>query len=233
MRTLQLLIKFVFFALLVAAGVLVIMYPTAELWKTYTETVSDPNPLVRQIVAGVFAAMAVISYLPLWPGGRSSRNKRVSFQGTHGEVDIELEPAEATLERIIARLPEVKNVSISLKPLDSPGSVRVLAAAVLMKDADTDARIVTARVNSFIQNHTRKILGLQDVTVKINVRRWVMNMKSVKPEPLLLEGPTSPNVQPSSPGPANQSATVMTPNSPAPSTPGPDDTSAKPEEARA
>ena len=74
-------------------------------------------------------------------------------------------------------------------PTDSPGRACVIANVELLKNADDDARLVTARVQHYIQLHTKKILGLNDVDVRLNVKRFKMIMKTLKLEPLLLEGP--------------------------------------------
>ena len=85
------------------------------------------------------------------------------------------------------KLPEVKNISIALSPTKDDGGILVEAVAILEKSADDDARMITARIHNFLQIHTRKIVGLQDVEAKLTIKRWLMKMKTVKIEPLLLE----------------------------------------------
>ena len=120
---------------------------------------------------------------------RGKKERAISFTGMHGPVTIELEHVESTLERVATKLPEVRRATIKLEPTDSPGRACVVANVELLKNAEDDARMVTARVQHYIQVHTKRILGLNDVDVRLNVKRFVMNMKTVKPEPLLLEGP--------------------------------------------
>lgn len=143
---------------------------------------------VRPAVAGVMVAFGL--FMVIWSLFRPKKERSISFQGMHGEVTIELKDIESTLEHVLMKLPEVKRASIRLEPADSPGRVIAWADAILFKDADDDARMVTARVQAFLLQHTRKILGLQDVEVHLNVSRFLMNMKTVKPEILLLEAPS-------------------------------------------
>lgn len=197
MRLAHGLFKLIVLAGAVAAGVLVYLYPISQLWETAIAYLPD-NDLYRQIVGVAIGVVALLAMVPRLPKRRKDRE--ISFEGSHGEVTIELEPVESTLERVVGKLAEVKSISIRLKPLDGPGRVRVLANAVLLKDAEGDARLITARVNNYIQVHTRKILGLQDVDVKLKVRKFVVNMKTVKTEPLLLEAP-QPEIAPAMPQP--------------------------------
>lgn len=189
MRALHWLIKLVFSAAIIAGGVLVYMYPVSELWGEFTSRAAEPNELLRQIGGGIIAGVALIAFLPLWP--KRKRGKEITFEGTHGEVTVQLEPVEKVMVNVVEKLPEVKQVDITIKPTDEPGQVVVEAVGVLYKDGNGDARQITARVNSFIQGHTRKILGLQDIKVKFRVTRWLMRMKTIKPGPLLLEAPES------------------------------------------
>ncbi|MEK7793482.1 MAG: hypothetical protein AAB353_03085, partial [Candidatus Hydrogenedentota bacterium] len=155
------------------------------------------DDLVREIGAGVIIGLAAFALLPSFPEWK--RRRDITFSGSHGEVTIDLDPVQATLDKVIGKLPEVKSIRIELDPKDPKtglGGVRVNARAVLYKEGDGDARVVTARVNSFILAHTRKILGTQEVDVRLRVMRWVMKMRTVKAEPLLLEAPEAP-LQPS------------------------------------
>ena len=173
---------------MLAAGVLLFLYPIGELYEEFARVVSGITypEWARPAVGSAIGALALLALLPLYP--RRRKRKSISFEGTHGEVTIELHPVESTLERVASRLKEVKSIRIRLKPLENQ-AVRVMATAILLKDGDGDARQVTARVNSYIQAHTRKILGLPDVEVKLKVDRFIINMKTLDPSLLLLEAP--------------------------------------------
>ena len=173
----------------IAAGALLYFFPTSELYSMYAANVPalEDRMLYRQIGGIAIAVLALLAWIPRFK--KRKKDREISFMGTHGEVSIALDPVEATLVRVVSKLPEVQNISITIKTLEDPGSVLVLATAVLRKDGDSDVRLLTARVQSYIQAHTKKILGMQDVSVKLKVKHMRMNMKTVKPEPLLLEAP--------------------------------------------
>lgn len=189
------LFRFVIASVIIAVGVLVILFERdrliAEADQIYAQfmEVATPIPIegveYRHVFGGVIVLVGLtLLWMVLVP---KRRPRSVSFIGTHGEVTIELEPVEATLERVAMKLPEVKNISIALRPLEGNGRIKVEGVAILEKSADDDARMITARVQNFLQIHTRKIVGLQEVEAKLTVTRWNMKMKTVKPEPLLLE----------------------------------------------
>ena len=192
---LRFLVKLFIGAVLIAAGVLVALYPLRDLFDILLETLAkisytEYHALARRIGGGALALGALMwIFLHRWP------SKSVTFRGSHGDVTIDLDPVEATLGRVVEKLDEVRSVRIRVIPKGKTG-VQVLATAVLFKEGDGDARQVTARVNSFLQAHTRKILGLQDVDVKLKITRFVINMKTVKREPLLLESPEGAGVTP-------------------------------------
>ena len=178
---------------IIAAGASLYFFSTSELYGLYTENVPalEDRMLYRQIGGIAIAVLALLAWMPRFK--KRPKEREISFVGTHGEVTIALDPVEATLVRVVSKLPEVRNISITIKTMEGPGSVRVLATAILRKDGDSDVRLLTARVNSYIQAHTKKILGMDEVLVKLKVKRFDMNMKTVKPEPLLLEAPTPDN----------------------------------------
>ncbi len=189
-RSIHGFVKMLVTAGVIATGALLYFFPTSELYALYAANVPalEDRMLYRQIGGIAFAVLALLAWIPRFK--KRKKEREISFVGTHGEVTIALDPVEATLVRVVSKLPEVRNISITIKTLEGPGSVRVLATAILRKDGDSDVRLLTARVNSYIQAHTKKILGMQDVTVKLKVKRFDMNMKTVRPEPLLLEAPT-------------------------------------------
>lgn len=197
MRFVNWLCRFIVFVGLVAAAVAGFLFARDELWENFIAGYDTFKALLqipegtpfRQILGGIFALLAAGLLWTLIPRNWFSREREISFSGSHGEVSISLEPVEATLNRVVQKLPDVKWIELNIIPQEGMNKVRVVGKAILYKDADSDARMVTARVLNFITLHTRKILGVSNIEPKIKVKRWVMKMKTVKPEPLLLEGP--------------------------------------------
>lgn len=197
MRFVNWLCRLVVFVGLVACAVAGFLYSRDQLWENFIAgydafktllQIPEGTP-VRQIIATIFAIIAAALLWTLIPRNWWHREREISFSGSHGEVSISLEPVEATLNRVVQKLPDVKWIELQIIPQEGMNKVRVVGKAILYKDADSDARMVTARVLNFITLHTRKILGVSNIEPKIKVKRWVMKMKTVKPEPLLLEGP--------------------------------------------
>lgn len=193
-RAIQILCKLTFAAAIISLGVLLFIYQKKVIYNTFHEWYNEqflanmPEGYpYREIGAVIIIVWTALAMLPLLPKRR--RKKQVTFVGTQGEVTIELQPVEATLERVVTKLPEVKSIEIELIPSNTDGRVLASARGVLIKNAEDDARMITARIQNYLRTHARKILGLQDIDAKLHVDKWIMNMKSLKPEPLLLESP--------------------------------------------
>ncbi len=159
-----------------------------RIWKDFIADLPEGWPY-REVLGGIIAFIGLLVFFSLFVRGRRRLRRTISFTGMHGDVTIELEHVESVLVRVARKLPEVKDISIRLEPTDARSRVLVLAECVLMKDAEAEARQVTDRVQEYITIHTRKILGVQEVDVRLKVRKFLLNMRSVKPMPLLLEGP--------------------------------------------
>lgn len=192
--------RLVFAVIIIAVGVLLYTYSFDEMLirghDYYQQIIAQapaiPNEILtyRQIIA---LLIGVYGLIKLWMGLTPKKRVRsVTFMGTHGEVTIELEPVETTLQQVALKLPEVKNITIKLNPLEGNGRIQIEAVAILQKSADEDARMITARIHHFLQLHTTRIVGLKDVEAKLTVKRWLMKMKTVKVEPLLLESKEEP-----------------------------------------
>lgn len=190
------IVRLIVFVEMVGLAALSFMYTQEQIlalsfaeYETVKEMLNVPEGFPFRWVVGALAGLfgLAVGY-SLLPKGR--REREITFNGTHGEVSIALEPVENTLQRVVSKLPDVKSITLHIKPVEGLGQVRVMGTAILYKDAESDARMVTARVNNFIQIHTRKIIGIQDVEPKLKVKRWVMRMKTVTPEVLLLDAPS-------------------------------------------
>jgi hypothetical protein len=147
-----------------------------------------PGIPLKEIVAALAGLGVLALLLPLPP---KSAKKSFTFAGTHGDVIIELENIEPTLERVLMKMPEVKNINIRLEPSKKKDEYPALvnATAILEKKADDDARSITARVEHHLKIHADRFLGTNNCRVRLRVARWRMSMKTVKPEPLMLEAP--------------------------------------------
>lgn len=194
--------KLILAIVMMVFGVFLVFSPFLEIYDfvhgyylRFLEQFSAEAP-VREIAAGTIAIIGliigspmVLRVLRLLRVLPRKKKRAISFTGMHGPVSIQLDHVESTLERVAMKLPEVRRATIKLEPTDSPGRASVTATVELLKNADDDARMVTARVQHYIKVHTKKILGLNDVDVRLDVTRIIMKMKTVKPQTLLIEGP--------------------------------------------
>jgi hypothetical protein len=183
-------------AVLLASGALVALYEKQFLIDKFDEYYTlfleqaPPFEYYREAAGGILAALGVLIILIQFFGAIARRKGRIIvFEGSQGQVSMDLEPVEATLEKVGVRLPEVQHIRIRMKPLKGAGKVLVQADAILKKDPDDDARMIFARVQNFLKVQARKITGLQDVETRLRVKKWRMSVKSFKPEPLMLEAP--------------------------------------------
>jgi len=205
-RLLRLLIRFLglVFTLATAAGLVAVgawltvrtkwdLYVLVdEAWKSFIAGLPElPAGIAYRQILAVLIILAGFTVffglvLRLASGDKRRKNRSISYVGNHGEVTIELEHVEGTLVKVAD---EVKKMSIRLEPTDKRSRVLVTAECVLEKDPDTEARTVTDRVQQYLQIHSRKILGVQDVDVELRVRQFRLKLRNLKPMPLLLEGP--------------------------------------------
>ncbi len=183
-------------AVLLAAGAFVAMYEKQFLIDKFDEYYTlfleqaPPFEYYREAAGGILAFLGLLIVLFQFFGTMARRKARmIVFEGSQGQVSMDLEPVEATLDKVGVRLPEVQHIRIRMKPLKGTGKVLVEADAILKKDPDDDARMIFARVQNFLKVQARKITGLQDVETRLRVKKWRMSVKSFKPEPLMLEAP--------------------------------------------
>jgi len=146
MRTLHFLVKFAVSAGMIAATVFVFLYPVSDLWAILTANIPD-NELFRQILAVAAGIAVLLVFLPLWPK-RGPKERTFSFQGTHGEVTVDLEPVEDILERVLSKLPEVKWVTVRIEPKveATPSEVQVFVKGSFRREdgSASDAKAKTA-----------------------------------------------------------------------------------------
>ncbi len=181
-----------------AGGVLVAVTPVSVLYDSSAMRALDSTWIRIAIGLGV----AVIGLLGLIPCRRRNKRKTISFPGTQGDVIIQLDSVEATLNRVIGRLPEVKKVAVRAVPSEDGRSVQITAEVLLYKRTGAGARETANRVSEAIAEAAENLLGVEEVTsVDLNVRGIVVDSSSQAaafPEPDL-------------PGPAVSESEVMEP----------------------
>ena len=103
--------------------------------------------------------LGLYGFVPRLPGRRDS----FTYQGAAGEVTMQLEAVERSLQRVIAKMSEVKKVRVRLTP-DAGGTVvEVRVQAILVKPEGLSARATTERVHRFIEHTAKDLLGLEEL----------------------------------------------------------------------
>ncbi|MEA3364994.1 MAG: hypothetical protein U9Q79_05080 [Candidatus Hydrogenedentes bacterium] len=115
--------------------------------------------------------LIVIGFVGLIPWPKRSRDRRkIAFKGAHGNVSIELDSVEQTLNRAARKITEAKRINARITPSDNARNVHIQADVTLRKPANVSARDVEARVSEFIVDQTRRILGEETaVTADLNI----------------------------------------------------------------
>ena len=127
----------------------------------------------------VGGALAIMGLIALYPANVRRKHKTISFPGIHGDVVIELDSVEATLNRVIGRKPEVKRIKVTVDPSEDNRKARVTADVVLYKGVGTSAREAANRVSNYVSDAAVHILGVEDVTeINLNVRGILLDAEA-------------------------------------------------------
>ncbi len=130
--------------------------------------------------------------------------KKISYTGPHGEVQIQLDTVEQSLNHVLARMPEVKRINVKVDPQDGGRRALIRAEVVLLQRPGQNARALASLVTDYIAETASKLLGLEDLaTIELKVTGIVVNSKkssqAIRKESLshsapveLLEAPPAP-----------------------------------------
>jgi hypothetical protein len=120
---------------------------------------------------GAGAALMVLGLIGLIPWPKRTRERRkIAFKGAHGNVSIQLDSVEQTLNRAARKITEAKRINARITPSDNARNVHIQADVTLRKPANVSARDVEAKVSEFIVDQTRRILGEETaVTADLNI----------------------------------------------------------------
>ncbi len=130
--------------------------------------------------------------------------KKISYTGPHGEVQIQLDTVEQSLNHVLARMPEVKRINVKVDPQDGGRRALIRAEVVLYQRPGQNARALASLVTDYIAETASKHLGIEDLaTIELKVTGIVVNTKkssqAIRKESLshsapveLLEAPPAP-----------------------------------------
>lgn len=130
------------------------------------------------------AAAAVAGLLALLPLKRPRRNNTITFPGSHGNVTLQLDSVEATLSRVVGKLPEVKKINVRVTPSEDNRRAQVTADVWMYKTSGpAGARELANRISDYLADTAVNILGVEDITnINLNVRGVIVDPSKTTPE---------------------------------------------------
>jgi hypothetical protein len=167
MRLIQAILWRVLCVALLLLGIAAFYVDLTTLHEFLIARLPDSAPL-RWTIGGCLIAAALIGLVP-WPK-RTRERRKIAFKGAHGNVSIQLDSVEQTLNRATRKIPEAKRVNARITPSDNARNVHIQADVTLRKPASVSAREVEAKVSEFIVDQTKRILGEETaVTADLNI----------------------------------------------------------------
>ncbi|MDX9973936.1 MAG: alkaline shock response membrane anchor protein AmaP, partial [FCB group bacterium] len=149
------------------------------------EYLSWPAFVQKMAWAATSIALIFIGGIGLLPV-LQRRRRQVSFEGPHGDVFYDLDSVEKTIERVVGRMKEVKNIDAHVKPAEDHKRVEV-SADVVLNPTGGSARNAATLVSQQIENAAEQMLGEEGVVkVVLRVKKILVDMKA----PLVLAPPT-------------------------------------------
>ena len=145
------------------------------------------------ILLGLCAVLAGL--LGVLPQFKRRKGQLITFHGAHGDVTIELDSVENSLNRAIAKMPEVKNIDLEVTPTPNGSSVQITGEVTLFKELGVGALSTANYVRETIKMTAQNVLGVNEVnSVAINVRGIIVDPKKKKQrtEPEFLTKPKDP-----------------------------------------
>lgn len=111
--------------------------------------------------------LGLYGFLPRFGGG----GKKIVFAGEYGAITIALKPVEASLHRVLRRMPEIAKFTARVRPAEQGKKVRIDATVTLHAQPAARARKTVALVHQYIAETAMRMLALEDlstITLKVN-----------------------------------------------------------------
>ncbi|HOF39173.1 MAG TPA: hypothetical protein PLD73_03800 [Candidatus Hydrogenedentes bacterium] len=152
---------------LLLAGATAFYLDLSTAYALLTSRLPD-NTALRWALGVALIIAGLIGLIP-WPK-RARDSRKIAFKGAHGNVSIQLDSVEQTLNRAARKISEAKRINARITPSDNARNVHIQADVTLRKPANVSARDVEARVSAFIVDQTKRILGEETaVTADLNI----------------------------------------------------------------
>ena len=162
--------------------------------------------LIGSVAAIVFGIYGLIPRFSKW-----RKPKKIAYEGPHGQVQIELDTVESSLNNVLSRMPEVKKIDVVVEPRDGGRSALIRANAVLQHQPGQNARAIAGLVSDYIAETATKMLGLEELaTIELNIKGINVNSrkssKQIRKESLSHSGNAPVELLEAAPKPMSLSA---------------------------
>ncbi len=212
MRIVHLIVfKLMSLVVLVAGVVLIGMY--FNVLQIYDNVTNIVGPNWRQIAPVAGAILFILGLLGLLPLSRRKRPSTISFPGEYGEVTIHLDSIEATLNRIVSKMPEVKKISVRLIPSEDNRKATVTGSLWIYKGSEAaGVSEIVGKVQKHLRDTAINILGVEEIVMgRLDVPGIIVSATPSKPAPPAVpkEAAIVPAPQPAPPAVIQQPGPVQ------------------------
>jgi hypothetical protein len=177
MRFLYALVFYLVFLAAIAAGVVLWIYELNELYDLAIKNIPD-NAWLRPTVSVAAVAIGVCGLLFPFLFRQRRKSRTIEFQSKHGYIVIELDSVQKSLQKAMAKLPEVKDISLQVHPSDNDRKVRIVADAVVIKPPGAGIRETASDLEDKLAESAKRMLGVDDIaSLDLNISRVLMNVK--------------------------------------------------------
>ena len=166
-----------------AAGVLLVaMYFQAPLYEQVTAFIGERWAQLAPVAGALLFILGLLGLLPL---SRKKRPNTISFPGEYGEVTIHLDSIEATLNRIVSKMPEVKKISVRLIPSEDSRRAEVTGSLWIYKGSEAaGVSEIVGKVQKHLRDTAINILGVEEIVMgKLDIPGIIVSVTPAKPAP--------------------------------------------------
>jgi hypothetical protein len=139
--------------------------------------------LVDSTLGAIFggAALVVLGFYMLLPSLENFGVVRLTFVSSNGTVTVNLRSVQRALNRVMAEMPEVKRIHVSVRPDKEKKKAIITADAVLNCSDERHAHAVADMLIAYMAKTARQILGVSDIaTITLNVEDFFLDPKALR-----------------------------------------------------
>jgi hypothetical protein len=176
MNFLKLMVYYLVCITIVGLGVVFMWFELHEVYEFIATNLSD-NDNVRFGVAVGAIAVGVAGMFASYKA-RPRQSRKIEFQSRHGYIVIELDSVQASLQKAMSKLPEIKTISLKVYPADNDRKVRIVADAVVLKPPGAGIRETASDLEDKLADAAKRMLGVDDIaSLDLKISRVLMNVK--------------------------------------------------------